>query len=367
MNARRWSLAGSGTVIDGAGAITELGRVLERCGAHRPLLLTNRSLATSRVVGRVGESIPGGPAATFAAIRANAPADDIRAAVALAGPERVDSIVAVGGSSVTDAAKIVSLRLGEVRRESDRAGAVPPTVLIPTTLSSGELTPAAGTTGEVDREKTYVVDPRMAPSVVVLDPEATLETPAELWLSSGVKAVDHACEALWATAPHPYSDALAGDALRRLIRSLPACASDLHDVDARLDAQIGGWFSMAGMTRHGPGPSHLLGHQLAARFDVAHGITSCVTLPAVAAWAARESRPGVAAVAQTFGVGLDDVGEALDAFVARLGLPRRLRQVGGRADELDAVADAAFRHGRSVGFDPPHGAMFFRELLDACW
>jgi maleylacetate reductase len=370
MSARRWSLDAHGTVFDGSGSRQAITRLLDRSSARRTMLVSNRSLRGTIVFDDIAARIQGGPVAMFAAIGANAPAADVEAATTLGRDAGVDSIVAVGGSSVTDAAKIVRLRLlgDEVERERI------PLLLVPTTLSSGELTAAAGMTGEVPGEKTYVIDTRMAPTAVILDPEVTVGTPRELWLSTGVKAIDHAAEALWTERPHPYSDALAADALRRLLRALPACAADPADLDARLDAQLGGWFSMAGMTRHGPGPSHLLGHQLAARWRIAHGVTSCITLAPVLRWAANRGRPGAHRVAELLSAdSIDAADAALTTFIVDLGLPTRLRDVGADRSEIGAIAAAAARHGRTVGFEfeggeePEADVEMFRRLLESCW
>ena len=95
--------------------------------------------------------------------------------------------------------------------------------------------------------KTYVADPRMAPFAIVLDPEVTLMTPAELWLSSGVKVVDHACEMLWGPRSHPFTDTLAQEALCRIRRSLPLTRAEPEALEPRLDCQLAGWMSMAGI------------------------------------------------------------------------------------------------------------------------
>jgi maleylacetate reductase len=360
---RRWSLGATGAVYDGPGARTVLQRGLARRGSRRVTLLTNRSLSRTRWPDELAALIPGG-ATVFSGISANAPKRDVDSATEHARAARADALVAIGGSSVTDAAKIVRLALLGADADADAV----PLIVLPTTLSSGELTPAAGMTGEVESEKTYVMDPRMAPTALILDPELTIDTPRELWLSSGVKALDHACEALWAVRPHPYSDALAAEGLARLWRALPACAARPDDLHARLDAQIGGWFSMAGMTRHGPGPSHLLGHQLAARWGIAHGVTSCITLPAVLREMEHEGRPGVARVTEIVATTTaEHAARALESLIDSLSLPRRLRDVGGVEAEIDLVADAAWRHGNETGYAPPDGAATFARLLRTCW
>jgi maleylacetate reductase len=363
-SARRWVVDGTTTVYDGVASRSMINRVLARRNSPRVLVIANRSVVRAGLVDELTSSWEVAPVARFTSMRANAPASDVEAASNLGADARANTVVAIGGSSVTDAAKIVRIRL---LGDSMDAAAIP-LLLVPTTLSSGELTPAAGMTGAVAGEKSYVIDARMAPTAVVLDPELTVATPATLWLSSGIKALDHACEALWALDPHPYSDTLAAEAIRRLRRSLPRCATDGSDLAARHDAQLGGWFSMSGMTRHGPGPSHLLGHQLAARWGIGHGQTSCITLPRVLELVAHEGRPGVDAVVDALGaLDVKDAVQHLERFIATLGLATRLRDVGAIESEIDAVADAAWRHGVAVGYRPDRGAEQFADVLRSCW
>ena len=363
-SARRWAVDASTTVFDGVGSRSVIGRLLARREAPRVMVVANRSVVQAGLVDELTSSWDVAPVAIFPSMRANVPAVDVEAALVLGTDANASAVVGIGGSSVTDAAKIVRVRL---LGDSIDASSIP-LFLAPTTLSSGELTPAAAITGAVAGEKSYVIDARMAPTAVVLDPELTLSTPAELWFASGIKALDHACEALWALDPHPLSDTLAAEAIRRLWRSLPRCAAAPDDLDARLDAQLAGWFSMSGMTRHGPGPSHLLGHQLAARWGIGHGVTSCITLPRVLELAASEQRPGVEAVVSALGaIDAAAAAERLLEFVAALGLPTRLREVGAVESEIDAVADAAWRHGQAIGYRPSNGVSQFVELLRACW
>ena len=229
--------------------------------------------------------------------------------------------------------------------------------------------------------KTYVADPRMAPFAIVLDPEVTLPTPTELWLSTGVKVVDHACEMLWGPRSHPFTDTLAQEALRRIRRSLPATRvdprfpEDASMLAARLDCQLAGWMSMAGIVNVRVHLSHTLGHQIAARWDVGHGITSCITLPPVLLFMASEHPDGVRRVADAFD--LDSEGDiavvaaetagVIAGFIGALGLPTRLRDVGARRDEFAAVADATVAAGEATGYVPSGGAETLVELLEMMW
>jgi alcohol dehydrogenase class IV len=223
-------------------------------------------------------------------------------------------------------------------------------------------------TGDEPGVKTYVVDPRMAPFAIVLDPEVTLATPRELWLSTGVKAIDHACEAMWGPRAHPFTDTLATQAIRTLRTALPLSAADPADVGARLDAQLAGWMSMAGVVNVRVHLSHTLGHQIGARWDVPHGITSGITLPPVMRYVAAENAAGVARVATAFDAASVDAGaDAITDIVTALGLPTRLRDVGADRRDFGAVAAATLAAGRATGYVPTGGVDDLVTLLDEMW
>jgi len=214
--------------------------------------------------------------------------------------------------------------------------------------------------------KTYVVDPCMAAHAVILDPEVTLPTPMRLWLSTGMKTVDHACEALWGERRHPLTNALATEALRLIVPALERTARDPDDLDARLDAQMAGFLSMHCVQHSIVYLAHVLGHQIAARWDVEHGITSCITLPVVMAYRLEREPEGSARVAAALGVGASEGPAVLAALVERLGLPARLRDVGARRADCDAVAQATVTAAAQLGVAPPPLADLV-GLLDQMW
>jgi alcohol dehydrogenase len=347
-------------VVYGAGAVASVPDVVAELGARRVVIVTGSTLAFGTPLVRALEDALGDRhRATFARMRAHAPRADIDDAIAAVHETGADLLVGYGGSSVTDATKIVAVRAG-----TDAL----PQVHVPTTLSSGEWTPASGMTGDEPGVKTYVVDPRMAPFAIVLDPEVTLHTPRELWLSTGVKAVDHACEAMWGPRAHPFTDALATQAVRTLRAALPATAADPSALDARLDAQLAGWMSMAGVVNVRVHLSHTLGHQIGARWGVPHGVTSGITLPPVMRYVAAENPVGVARVAAAFDA-TDVAGgaDAIGSLVTDLGLPTRLRDVGADRADFRAVAAATLAAGRATGYVPRGGVDVLVTLLDEMW
>ncbi|MDQ1465844.1 MAG: hypothetical protein QOH10_259 [Actinomycetota bacterium] len=359
-------------VVHGAGAVSRVPALVDEVGGQRVMIVTGRTLATrTPLIDALTSALGARHAVTFARMGAHAPRADIDDAIAVARASDADVLVGFGGSSVTDATKIVALGLVEAP-DRDRVAQIH----VPTTLSSGEWTPAAGMTGDVPGVKTYVADPRMAPFAIVLDPEVTLPTPPELWLSTGVKVIDHACEMLWGPRSHAFTDTLAEEALRRVRRSLPVTRADPTALDARLDCQLAGWMSMAGIVNVRVHLSHTLGHQIAARWDVGHGITSCITLPPVLRFMATEHPDGVRRVADAFEVRATnreidvvaaEAAAAIATFVAGLGLPSRLREIGARREDFTAVAEATVAAGRATGYVPSGGTDALLELLDAMW
>jgi maleylacetate reductase len=349
-------------VIDGAGSVSSvLPALIERVGARRVVVVTNRSLAEqTSLVAELEEAVGDRRAATYGRMPAHAPRVAVDEAAALATSVGADALIGYGGSSVTDATKIVA----KLRR--DATGAAPPFVLVPTTLSAGEYTAAAGMTGDVPGVKTYVVDPCMAARAVVLDPEVTLPTPLPLWLSTGMKTVDHACEALWGPRRHPLTDTLAIGALQRVVPALERTAADPADLDARLDAQLAGFLSMHCVQHSVVYLAHVLGHQIAARWDVEHGVTSCITLPVVLDHLRSGSPDGVALVEDALDAPRDGGADALRGLVGRLGLPGRLRDVGAARGDFGAVADATVVAARQLGFDAPDPRTLV-HLLDQMW
>ncbi len=344
-------------VVHGVGAVDQVPALVEEMGARRVMIITGRTLATATPrIANLERALGDYHRATFPRMGAHAPRSDIDAAIELVHECDADLLIGFGGSSVTDATKIVAVRAGTEAIAQ---------IHVPTTLSSGEWTPASGMTGDIPGVKTYVVDPRMAPFAIVLDPEVTLDTPRELWLSTGMKAIDHACEAMWGPRAHPLTDTLSTRAIEILRDELPRCSADPTDLAARLAAQLAGWMSMAGVVNVRVHLSHTLGHQIAARWDVPHGVTSGITLPVVMRYLTTENADGVRRVASAFGVATVDAGvAAISDLVAALGLPSRLRDVGADRADFPAVAQATLEAGRATGYVPTGGTDTLVDLLN---
>jgi len=197
----------------------------------------------------------------------------------------------------------------------------------------------------------------------------TVATPEWLWLSTGIRAVDHAVEDLCSANSQPMSDGASLHALRLLGTGLRACRADPGDLAARLDCQVGAWLSMVGsQTGVTKGASHGIGHVLGGTAGVPHGYTSCVMLPHVLRFNRAVNAARQAWVAEALGMPGGEAADAVAALIAALGLPATLRDVGVRADQLDTIA-AGSMHDRMVHTNPRRidGPAVVRQLLDAAW
>ena len=344
-------------VVWGAGCAEErLDGELRRLGAGRVFLVTTRSVAAhpdlaEALRARLGQRLVG----EYAGIGEHAPARMVAEAVAAARAAEPDCLLSFGGGSPVDAAKSVAYALATGldladpdaaarARDLSLAGkAVLPHVAIPTTLSAAEFSGLAGFTTEQGKEKMGLRAREITPSAVFLDARLTLPTPMRLWLSSGIRAVDHAAETLLAAGSHPFADTLAEEALRRLAAGLRATSADAGDLEARTQSQLGAWFSF---TLPGPaasGLSHTLGKRLGSRHGIPHGVTSCLVLPHVLRY--LEPRSGVAQrrIAAALGAPAGtSAADAVGALVAELGLPTHLAELGvGKADLAEAVRPVA--------------------------
>ena len=156
---------------------------------------------------------------------------------------------------------------------------------VPTTLSAAEFTAGAGITDVQRKVKQSFAHPLMAPIVAILDPAATLETPLELMLSTGMRSMDHAVERWCSIRPHPFADPIALQAMGMLAANLPAIKARPDDLEPRLQCQLAAWLTQISQAPGVPnGASHGIGYILGGYAGVAHGITSCISLAATLEW-----------------------------------------------------------------------------------
>jgi maleylacetate reductase len=376
-------------VVFGKPFAEALAQEVDRVDARAVYVLASGTLArTTDTIDCLRQVLGNRIAGVCAKIGAHTPRTDVVEAANAAREAGADLLVTVGGGSVTDAAKMVGLCLGNGVTEPsqlDRYRATiaadgttrrpevePPSVrsvAIPTTLSAGEFSAGAGCTDTALHVKESYSHPMMVPRTVILDPEVTVHTPEWLFLSTGIRAVDHAVEDICSVNGQPISEGAAYHALRLLGKGLPAIKADPADLEARLDCQIGAWMSMVGsQTGVSKGASHGIGHVLGGTAGVPHGYTSCIMLPHVLRFNHPVNSEKQARVSEALGSPAQPAAELVGALIAGLGLPTRLRDVGVEPERLDLIAENSM-HDRWIHTNPRKidGPAVIRTLLDAAW
>ncbi|KAF8638002.1 hypothetical protein AX16_010634 [Volvariella volvacea WC 439] len=271
-------------VYYGPGCLNEaLPRLLKTLGATKALVVTSKSLNEKTDIVRKVEQLlrdEGAYGDTFVGIGEHAPIAGIRSGVEAYRKHKCDIIVSVGGGSPIDASKAI---LHTIQQED--GGPTPRQIAIPTTLSAAEYTASAGFTSD-EGHKVGVASPELPPAGIILDAELTLATPMRLWLSTGIRALDHAVETLYRPGTPPPLKFLAYSTITELFKYLPESKANPEDLVVRQKLQIASWTSLWPMKRDKNGAiglSHALGHKLGATYGIPHGITSCLTLaPTVA-------------------------------------------------------------------------------------
>ncbi|HWB49990.1 MAG TPA: iron-containing alcohol dehydrogenase [Stellaceae bacterium] len=377
------------SVIYGRPFAEALKEEVERADAHAVFVLASGTLdRETDLVEQLRAALGNRFAGLCAKIGSHTPRMDCVAAANAARAAGADLLVTLGGGSVTDAAKIVAMCLSNdiaaaeqldnfrARVEADGKITRPPvgapkirTITIPTTLSAGEYTASAGCTDTVRNVKESFGHPMMMAKAVVLDPRATVHTPEWLFLSTGIRAVDHAVEDICSPQCQPMSEGASMQALRLLSHGLRGVKADPEDLDARLECQLGAWMSMIGSQTGVPkGASHGIGHVLGGTAHVPHGYTSCVMLPHVLRFNLPVNPDRQALVGEALGGKDAPAADLVAGLIADLGLPSRLRDVGVTEDQLDRIADLSM-HDRWIHTNPRkiEGPAIVRQILDAAW
>jgi maleylacetate reductase len=374
-------------VVFGKPAAEAVAEEARRLGATRVFLMASRSLnrntdEIAKVKGALGDRC----AAVWDGMPPHTPRSAVLKATEQARTIEADLIVTVGGGSITDGAKAVQMCLANDIRSIDAMDGLRPIkgadgvigppasmmtpavrqISVPTTISGGDFSAIAGVTDDRTKVKELLRHPRIMPATVILDPAVTRHTPEWLWLSTGVRAVDHCVEGICSAEAHAYGDAQALKGLSLLAKGLPRVKAEPADLEARLECQLGTWLSMGPLSSGVPmGASHGIGYVLGAVFDVPHGHTSCIMLPAVMRWNAPVNAQRQALISIAMGRPGDDAAAVLDTFIGGLGMPRSLGAVNIGRKHFPRIAEQAMatpwvpRNPR-----PIKGPMEVREILE---
>jgi len=310
-------------VVFGAGALQHLAREIDALGARRALVLCTpeQTDAAQRVSKLLGERAAG----IFPRAVMHVPIETAREARAEVQRLGADCAVAIGGGSTTGLGKAIALDSGL------------PILAIPTTYAGSEMTPIYGLT-EGGIKKTGR-DARVLPRTVIYDPELSLTLPLTMSVTSGLNAIAHAAEGLYAHDGNPITALMAEDGIRALAAALPRLARDARDIDARGDALYGAWLCGAVLGAVAMGLHHKLCHALGGSFNLPHAEVHTVILPHALAYNAAHAPEAMARIERALGA--KDAAQGVFDLAAAHGAPTSLRAIGMPEAGLDRAADLA--------------------------
>jgi maleylacetate reductase len=346
------------SVIYGKPAAAALREEAERLGAKRVYLIVSRTLnTTTGEIEKIQKALGDRHAETFDGIPQHTTREVIVRVAKQAKDVKADLVVAIGGGSVVDAAKIVLMCMEHEIFEQDGLDGFETTperrfgqfrtpkvrmIAIPSTLSGGEYNSGALVTDTRRKLKQIFNHPMMMPRAIILDPAMTRYTPEKLWLGSGTRAMDHGIEAICSNRPNVLVDAVCQQGLRYLHDGLLRTKQNPDDQEARLSCQLGSWMSAFGLQARVPmGASHAIGHVLGGTCDVPHYFCTAVMMPSVLRYNLPATGAAQKSVSAALGGAGRDASEAFAAFIAELGLPRRLAEVGVAEDRFELIGKNA--------------------------
>ncbi|MFK4726134.1 maleylacetate reductase [Bradyrhizobium niftali] len=348
-------------VIYGKAAAEAVRDEAERLGAKRVFLLASRTLnSKTDEIEKIRRTLGDKHAATFDGIAQHTTRKQAAEVALHAQEARADLVVAVGGGSAVDLAKIVIMAMEHDIR--DEAGFDPfpmgpgvsqspfrsPTVrqvAVPSTLNGGEYNAAALVTDERQKLKQIFFHPQMMPVAIILDPALTLHTPTKLWMGSGTRSMDHGIEALCSPAGTPLADEVVLAGIRTLREGMLQTLQQPDDLEARRLSQYGSWLASYGLQARVPmGASHGIGHVLGGTFDVPHYYCTPVIMPSLLRYNKPFTEDAQKRLATALGAPGGEAAEAFAEFTRTLGLPGRLADVGIGEDKFDQISRIAINH-----------------------
>jgi alcohol dehydrogenase class IV len=310
-------------VVFGAGALSQLPQEIEKLGARRALVLSTPEQAADaeRLAAQLGDHAAG----VFARAVMHVPIETAREAREIARQVQADCAVAIGGGSTTGLGKAIALDSGL------------PILAIPTTYAGSEMTPIYGLT-EGGLKRTGK-DPRVLPRTVIYDPTLTLTLPVGLSITSGLNAIAHAAEGLYAKDGNPIMDLMAEEGIRAIAAALPAIRRNPHDLAARSLALYGAWLCGTVLGNVGMALHHKLCHTLGGSFNLPHAEVHTVVLPQAIAYNAPAVPEAMRHLSRA--LGSEHPAAALYDLARGNGAPYSLRELGMPESELDRAADLA--------------------------
>jgi maleylacetate reductase len=312
-------------VVFGHGTIGQIGDEVRRLGCKRALVLSTPD--QEAIADRIRSGLGPLAAGLFAEAAMHTPIEISQRAVRAAEEVGADCTVAVGGGSTTGLGKAIALRTDL------------PQVVVPTSYAGSEMTSILGETR--DGLKTTQSSPRVLPETVIYDVDLTMTMPSGLSATSGLNAIAHAVEALYARDRNPIISLMAQEGIKNLACALPIIKADTSDIEARTKALYGAWLCGSCLGAVGMALHHKLCHTLGGTFNLPHAETHAVILPHAVAYNACAEPLAMSQIARALNT--PDAAGGLFELAGKLGVRRSLNDIGMREEDIDQAADLAVR------------------------
>jgi alcohol dehydrogenase class IV len=380
-----------GRIVFGAGAVSTLGEIVDRTGAHRALVVCGSSVARSDMLAKVKAGLGPRLAEVFSEATSHTPIKMVMRGAECFRASGADVLVSVGGGSTIDAGKSIALLLatdGELAPYAIRYAPggdiekrplprrMPPHVAVPTTAgSASDVMPTASCRDPASSRKLLFWDDELTPAASVLDPEMAVHAPPPLTAASGMTAMARAVEALYSGRRHPMSSGLALHAVRLLRDGLPRSAAAPHDIAARAACQMAAAMSGIAAINAMVSAVHAVGHIVGGRYALQHGISHAILLAPAMGLLLGAIGPEQTLLLQALGGNGSgnpdqdgrDAAELMSAFVGRLPLPQRLRDVGIGQAELPEIARLTMSDYMMANLPRPMAQAEVLSLLASVW
>jgi alcohol dehydrogenase class IV len=372
-------------------AVDLAGGELDALGCGRVIVLCGSSTAKSSLLPRIMKALGNRAILVFDQVIQHSSTEIVTEVAEVARSLAIDGIVAIGGGSVSDTAKGVAILLAEGGKIEDHAASfIPPDkfypnplhkpklpiLAVPTTASGAEATPGLGIRNPQGEKKLFW-DVKLAPRVILIDPKANLNVPAQIMAETAMNGFAHCVEGLYSRASNPVSEALALHAASKFHVSIPAMVEEPTELKHRADVLAAAHLAGLVIANARVGIHHAICHSLGAAGGISHGQANSIMLPHAMRYNLPVVAPTYVKLAQAIGVdtrnGNDvtigkDVIAAVEALQRACGVPTRLRDVGVSLEVLPRVAEITLGD-RGLYFNPRRtdSAKPILELLNEAW
>lgn len=365
----------------GNGRINDLPAACEQLSMKNPLFITDKGLATLDIVTNSLAILENAKLSTalYSNVAGNPNDEHVMQGVAIYHKGNHDGVIAFGGGSGLDAAKTIALMVGQDGEIWDYedvgdnwtkvdAEAIPPIIAVPTTAGTGsEVGRASVITDEKNHAKKVIFHPKMLPSIVILDPELTINLPANITAWTGVDALVHAIEAYSAPGFHPMADGIAIEAIRMICRALPRAVNDGTDIEARGEILVAAAMAATAFQK-GLGSIHSVAHQLGAIYNQQHGLLNAIILPYGLKQNADAIEERMAHLCLVLGIDEQSTKGFIAYIVAlreQLGIPHTLAEINIDIERAEEIGHMALRDPSTPTNAKPVTAADLQRLFEA--